>query len=234
MANYTSTPQPQMYTLPSRPAKVQSDFNGPWNHVNQRMPDYPSGYVAFAPSPGPLVDFYIEHASAGVTPSPKVNTSSPSREKRFHPGKTPSAKGKDRSAGWEHTVVAKGGLQRVVETPEEEQRKKGGVRTGALDPIAKEKARRIRQMRACWNCWVQKVPVSVHGHVGLIDRLMFKQCSEGETCDRCQKHFSPSAHQLCCRSGFKDYESTLFPGTHLLVVLVPPLSNLTRIHALAS
>ena len=39
------------------------------------------------------------------------------------------------------------------------------------------------------------------------------QCSEGTICERCRKRFasSPSADQLCCRSGFKDYEEAFFP-----------------------
>lgn len=43
---------------------------------------------------------------------------------------------------------------------------------------------------------------------------MASQCSEGEICDRCIKACtkkSPSADQLCCRSGFSDYEPAFFP-----------------------
>jgi hypothetical protein len=49
----------------------------------------------------------------------------------------------------------------VLTVSGEETRKPTGCRTGQLDQKTKEKAHRIRKMGACWNCWVQKVPVSL-------------------------------------------------------------------------
>jgi hypothetical protein len=243
MVDYQMSPSHQQsFVLPSQSAHChgQDVCDDPWNHVKKRVPAYPAGFTGFAPSPGPMVDFCAGYEGASVATSPETSKSSLNLNKRSRSERTPSTKGKeiDHSAGWEHTVINRGGLCRVSEIPEEAARKKGGKRTGGLDPETKEKARRIRQMRACWNCWVQKVPVSVYGHPMLLERLTITQCSEGKTCLRCQslsrKQFSPSAHQLCCRSGFKDYESTLFPGTHLPVVIVSSPSDLTRIHARAS
>ena len=45
-------------------------------------------------------------------------------------------------------------------TLKEEVDMRSGIRKGKLDPETAEKARRIRRMKACWNCWIQKVPVS--------------------------------------------------------------------------
>jgi hypothetical protein len=231
----TRASQPQSYTLPSRPARTQNTFDSPWTPVDPRMPFYPTGFTAFAPSPGPNGELYARQGSASAPSSPEASKPSPSPEKRPRSGRT-SAKGKekDRSTGWEHIVVAKNGLHLVTERPMERATKKSGVRTGGLDPQAKEKARRIRQLRACWNCWVQKVPVSVFYDQRLLEKLTMRQCSEGKTCDRCRKQFSPAADQLCCRSGFKDYESLFFPGSPCHFVPASLRSNVTRIHALTS
>lgn len=67
---------------------------------------------------------------------------------------------------WEHTVVSKGGLQFVSENVKDEVDVRSGIRKGKLDPETAEKARRIRRMKACWNCWIQKVPVSYLESVG--------------------------------------------------------------------
>ena len=64
------------------------------------------------------------------------------------------------SPGWEHIVVEKGGLKIVSERRDEEGSHSGGRRTGKLDKEAKEKAARVRKMKACWTCWLLKVPVS--------------------------------------------------------------------------
>lgn len=56
--------------------------------------------------------------------------------------------------------MSKGGLQFVSENVKDEVDMRSGIRKGKLDPETAEKARRIRRMKACWNCWIQKVPVS--------------------------------------------------------------------------
>jgi hypothetical protein len=241
MTNYqtSSACQPLSYALPSRPARAQNMFDDPWTPVEQRMTPFSPGFVAFAPSPGPNVENY-----AGVEYGTSVSVSSQSRKsthqsqgKRSRSGRTSSAKGKekDHSPGWEHVVVAKGGLLRVSEIPKKENR---GCRTGELDYETKEKARRIRSMHACWSCWNQKVPVSLLPLRKGCHILTSRQCSEGEPCDRCmslsKKQPSLTAHQLCWRSGFKDYVSTFFPGRLLpsFLSLLPADSH--RIHACAS
>ena len=159
MENYHYAPGPPLYQL----AEAQDPS---WTSENRRVPNYPSGFPAFAPSPGPMVEYYHGHGGASVPQSPEDTKP----EKRSHSGKNASAKGKgkgdskgwehDDSKGWEHAVVAKGGLTYVT-VHSEEPRKKGGVRTGPLGQEARERARKIRQERACWNCWIQKVPVRI-------------------------------------------------------------------------
>ncbi|TVY80421.1 hypothetical protein LSUE1_G003277 [Lachnellula suecica] len=183
MENYTtnSMNQPQMFTLPSRPS------NDPWTHIDNRVPRYEPGYVAFAPSPGPAAEQNHEELRPASTRKSK------SREQGSRSTKSTS-KGKERAKArdWEHAVVQRGGLQLIMNPEHTGQR--GGCRKGKLDPEAAEKARKIRRLTACWNCWIQKVP-----------------CSEGKPCDRCRKQFSPSSNQLCCRSHFKEFEPALFP-----------------------
>jgi hypothetical protein len=66
------------------------------------------------------------------------------------------------SSGWEHVVVAKGGLPSLsAGNGEDEARRQNDRRPGRLDPQTKERARRIRRVGACWSCWIQKVPVSL-------------------------------------------------------------------------
>jgi hypothetical protein len=164
MTNYqtSSACQPLSYTLPSRPARAQDMFDDPWTPVEQRMTPFSPGFVAFAPSPGPNVENYagVDYGtSVSVFPQSRKSTHQ-SQGKRSRSGRTSSAKGKekDHSPGWEHVVVAKGGLLRVSEIPKKENR---GCRTGELDYETKERARRIRSIHACWNCWNQKVTVSL-------------------------------------------------------------------------
>ncbi|CZR58090.1 uncharacterized protein PAC_07980 [Phialocephala subalpina] len=185
------------YVQTTGPAKVSSD--GPWSPVAPQVPVYDSGYVAFLPSPGPAGEQDSEASqsqgqsrASSATHSPQPGKSPVAKSSR---SKKASGKGKEKDvSGWEHTVVSKGGLQFVSENVKEEVDMRSGIRKGKLDPETAEKARRIRRMKACWNCWIQKVP-----------------CSEEKTCERCTKLFSPVADQLCCRTGFKDYETTFFP-----------------------
>jgi hypothetical protein len=99
------------------------------------LPTYPPGFVTFDPEP---LDMPSTFAS------------------NFR-GKSKSVS----SMGWEHTVVKRSGLSLVGNSYSGEKRSKAGIRTGRLDPVTKEKARKVRQLRACWNCWILKVPVSL-------------------------------------------------------------------------
>lgn len=117
--------------------------------------------MAFLPSPGPAgeqdSDVSRSRASSAThSPQPGKSRASKPRSKKA------GGKGKEKDAShvWEHTVVSKGGLQFVSENVKEEVDMRSGIRKGKLDPETAEKARRIRRMKACWNCWIQKVPVS--------------------------------------------------------------------------
>ena len=133
--------------------------SGPWTPVEQRVPLYPHGFTAFAPSPGPAAELYVQYGTS-VPPSAESHLSPQTHEKQARSGRKSSTKGKGKnhSPEWEHIVAAKGGLRKVSEIPKKETR---GCRTGELDYETKEKARRIRKVHACWNCWNQKVPVSL-------------------------------------------------------------------------
>ena len=189
------------------------------------MPAYQSGYVAFAPSPGPNVDPYdqLSTASTSVPPSPEA---SPNVERRPSSGR--ASKGREKEERWEYVAVANDGLGYLrwdgcANEHDSISRKKSGVRSGKLDRETREKARKIRKVGACWTCWIQKVPVCVPSRLQHDEERGntngFEQCSEGETCNRCQtmceKRPSLSTHRLCWRSGFKDYEAAFFPGRTL-------------------
>jgi hypothetical protein len=58
-------------------------------------------------------------------------------------------------------VIQNDGLRRISEISSgDSSQEKYGRRKGKLDAKAAEKARRIRKVKACWDCWVMKVPVS--------------------------------------------------------------------------
>lgn len=141
------------------PPRMQTAHEAPWTSLEQRVPRYPGGYVAFALSPEPNGEFFADYRTS-VPPSPEASEASQSREKRSRKAKSSSTQGKGKEPGWEHVVVAKGGWYTMSEIPEEESRRSGGCRTGKLDPKTKEKAHRIRKIKACWPCYIAKVPVS--------------------------------------------------------------------------
>lgn len=131
----------------------------PWNQIDHRVPRYPPSFVAFELSPGP----------AGTREAQKNLASPPRKSRTTHkkPSNRSSKAGLGRtdkasSPGWEHIVVLNGGLEIVNENVHEQAHHScGGRRKGALEEKAKEKAARIRRMKACWNCWLLKVPVSI-------------------------------------------------------------------------
>jgi hypothetical protein len=57
-------------------------------------------------------------------------------------------------------VDQKGGKPRMIR-PEEPKGPRTGVRTKKLPPDVAAQALNVRRMTACWNCWIQKVPVSL-------------------------------------------------------------------------
>jgi hypothetical protein len=160
--NYQNVNQ-NIYVQSSGPAKVSSD--GPWSPVAPQVPVYDSGYVAFLPSPGPAGEQDSETSrsrASSATHSPQPGKSSVPKPRSKKAGGKGKGKGKEKDVNaWEHTVVSKGGLQFVSENVKDEVDMRSGIRKGKLDPETAEKARRIRRMKACWNCWIQKVPVSL-------------------------------------------------------------------------
>lgn len=85
----------------------------------------------------------------------------------------------------------------VTEGPETHDypTQRSGIRRGQLPAKARRKARRIREIGACWKCWVQKVP-----------------CSEGAPCETCTRNFSVLAPQMCNRTRLHEYVPVFFPG----------------------
>jgi hypothetical protein len=147
---------------PSQTINGQETFEGPWNPVDVRATAFPPGFVAFASSPGPPGEFYTDDPSTENQKSSRLNTSK--KSERIH-GST-----KEKEKGWEHDVLAKGGLHHVSEVSKGESTKQLGTRTSVLDPCQKEKAHRIRKSSACWACWIAKVPVRLSQHGDIYKR----------------------------------------------------------------
>ncbi|KAH7409147.1 hypothetical protein BKA64DRAFT_704932 [Cadophora sp. MPI-SDFR-AT-0126] len=196
---YGSVIQTQAPIIHTRAVKHHSD--SPWSPVDPQVTGWSPGFTAFLPSPGPQGEHDSEGTSSRASSepnSPKLSKSrvEKSRASKKTVGKPIKGKRKTKELTWEHAAIGKDGLRFVSENREDEE-KRTGVRSGKLDPDVAEKAKRMRKIKACWKCWIQKVP-----------------CSEGDTCERCQKltQFSPSADQLCCRAGFVDYAVIFFPA----------------------
>lgn len=197
---YQETPGNYTYqtsaTESSSPLPKQDVSSPPWNQNNLRVPRYEPGFAAFeglSPEPETLKNIASSRKSKPDSRAFQKKTNSRSPNGITEPKRNEKAV----SPGWEHIVIRKGGLTTVSERKDEEHHGTGGRRKGKLEKEVKEKAARVRKVKACWNCWLLKVP-----------------CSEGETCERCLKYCtkkSPSADQLCSRSGFIDFEPTFFP-----------------------
>jgi hypothetical protein len=143
--------------LPLRPSKPYGGAEPSWNPLEHRVPRYDPGFAGFAPlSPS-------ESLLNGTPPSSPEDSKLMSPEMKASSTRIiKSTKGKAKGTlEWEHTVVRKGGLERVYEhTQKEPSQKSFGCRKGKLQPEVKEKARRVRKLGACWTCWVLKVQVS--------------------------------------------------------------------------
>lgn len=214
---YQSVIQTQPSIVHTRAVKHHSD--SPWSPVDPQVTGWSPGFAAFLPSPGPQGENDSQGSSSRASSEPNSPKLSKSRVEKSRASKKtggkptkPKTKTKAKELTWEHAAICKDGLRFVSENREDEE-KRTGVRSGKLDPDVAEKAKRMRKIKACWKCWIQKVPVSVPTN-GMISAADSYQCSEGATCDRCQKlaQFSPSADQLCCRTGFVDYAEIFFPA----------------------
>jgi hypothetical protein len=143
-----------LQAAPEPPPRTSNDDS--WNPLEHRVPRFPPAYTAFAPDSPP--ESIVEEKPA----SPK--DSKPRTTRKKPQAKKATIKGvKAKEISWQHTVVKNGGLHSVFDVPVEEPGKNQrtfGVRKGALDPDTKEKARKIRKLKACWGCWMLKVPVT--------------------------------------------------------------------------
>lgn len=62
---------------------------------------------------------------------------------------------------WEHAFVLSESFQWAGnQEPKQSTGQKMGKRSGPLQPGLKERASLMRKVRACWHCWIFKVPVS--------------------------------------------------------------------------
>ena len=167
LENYSiQSASPQSTYALSPSASHSNGFEAPWNHIGDpyRVPRSSPGFAAFAPSPGPAGEHYPEDIRHGVLePSDSSQASksvAPAKRPRTS-GKT--SKGKEKAdPGWEHTVIRKDGLTFISEvSSSDSSQDRYGRRKGKLDAKAAAKARKIRKLGACWDCWVMKVPVSL-------------------------------------------------------------------------
>jgi hypothetical protein len=134
--------------------KPEDRFSEPWNQTALRVPRYESSFTAFGLSPEPD----IESLPSPLSKSRPSHKKSSSRSPKFAPG--PGRKEESATSGWNHIVVEGGAMKTVNESKYDlGDHGSGGRRTGKLPKEAKEKAARVRKVKACWNCWQLKVPV---------------------------------------------------------------------------
>ena len=146
-------------TESSFPLPKQDVFSPPWNQNNLRVSRYEPGFAAFeglSPEPEILNNVASSRKSKSDSRTSHKKTNSRSSNTMTEPKRTDKAV----SPGWEHIVIGKGGLKTVSERKCEEHHGTGGRRKRKLEKEAKEKAARVRKVKACWNCWLLKVPVS--------------------------------------------------------------------------
>lgn len=149
---------PSAMDYSTSPDNFSSIFEEPWSPVEPyNLPQYVPGYVAFAPSPPS--DLY----TIGDTGMNLPDVVSP--EALIPPGipTKRSNKSNTRRKGKEPIKESKWTFVNEQLDPDKrstEERPRLGIRTGQLAPDVAAKARRIRRLKACWKCRVQKVPVS--------------------------------------------------------------------------
>jgi hypothetical protein len=168
---YLVNPQQQNAITYSRPQSMLGDLSdAPWTHMHPHDPqiEYQHSFMEFTPSaveqePEPqqstTASFQVIEFAADSKPKSKKLESKLNR--RAKPISKPKPKSKPTEHSWEHhSIVQRGGVQ-LMTKPEQKPTQRSGIRRGKLDPDAAEKARKIRRMTACWNCWIQKVPVGL-------------------------------------------------------------------------
>ncbi|KAH9224397.1 hypothetical protein DL95DRAFT_452165 [Leptodontidium sp. 2 PMI_412] len=192
----------QTQTPVARPRAVKYHSNDPWTAADPQVSGYATGFTAYLPdSPGLQEEQDSERdlsrASSELLHSPQLSKSRIEKSRSSNKSSFNSSKGKAKiqEFTWENVAVSKDGLLLMSENKEEDKQRTG-VRNGKLPREVAEKAKRMRKLKACWRCWNLKVP-----------------CSEGSICGRCEKvqQSSPTSDQLCCRTGFKDYDVIFFP-----------------------
>ncbi|RDW64864.1 hypothetical protein BP6252_10515 [Coleophoma cylindrospora] len=205
---FSITAPPITYTLPSRPmtmTQIATLEDSPWIPlVEEHRTNYPAGYVAFLPR---LVPAGLQPTQTILQGQPTSESSIPSRREKKKPSSS-HALPKTKSQGeeltqalvsWEHIVVQGNGPHKLggSDNAAASRQRRHGHRKGKLTREAANKAKIIRGIKSCWRCWNLKIP-----------------CSQDEVCKACVKHcsaLSPTNYQLCCRTGFDEYESSFFP-----------------------
>lgn len=134
--------------------------------MQNQVSRYPSGYVAFAPAPGPDLepfshDLRTQSVAIGLSTAPSFASSPSIRSRRSSSQSRRSSRDRRKKTPytWENRTVSNDGLKIIVQDEDTVPKRRNGIRQGKLAPETAEKARRIRRIRACWNCWTQKVPV---------------------------------------------------------------------------
>ncbi|RDW68411.1 hypothetical protein BP5796_09068 [Coleophoma crateriformis] len=221
---FSITATPITYSLPSRPmtmTQVATLEDSPWIPlVEEYRTQYPAGYVAFLPK---LVPAGLQPTQTVLQGQPTSESSIPIRREKKKPSSShalPKTKSKGEEVtqalvSWEHIVIQRNGLHKLggSDNAAASRQRRHGHRKGKLTREAANKAKIIRGMKSCWRCWNLKIPVRYASsrHAKITDSM---QCSEDEVCKACIKHCSapsPANDQLCCRTGFDEYESAFFP-----------------------
>lgn len=142
-----------MSNFPGMPHRQYS--NEAWNHLWPTVhPNEPS-YAAFGPvSPSASLVNGFSHEEHKPTKSQKKSRATVVQ--KASPGERPT------SLAWAHTVVREGELETHIEpAPEQSLQKTPSRRRSKLLPATRAKAKKVRDVHACWKCVISKVSVSV-------------------------------------------------------------------------
>ncbi|KAH9215926.1 hypothetical protein DL95DRAFT_388239 [Leptodontidium sp. 2 PMI_412] len=178
--------------LKATPVGKSNFIEHPGMGVPASPPNHETSPASISTLDGTSVPFSIsEGVSSSASPNAMIQAGSPDQTSRelLREGHSEVAR-YDSPTGFSPTAftfVAHDGNEPPIPA-----RTHGG-RRGALPPATLKKAREVRKVGACWNCWVMKMP-----------------CSEGSICQRCLKKGIKS-NARCDRAPFAAYMDTLFP-----------------------
>lgn len=150
--NYNAESSTQALDLFSPLQQSQFDIRseGPWNPIPPyTVSHYGPGDVAFAPSPEFTGDQNSDYQYPAATNISRPTGGNKSKSRT----KNPKPKQNQKSNDTQFIFV-------THSLEKDPSARRTGVRKGHLEPEAAAKARRLRKLRACWKCRVQKVEVS--------------------------------------------------------------------------